>query len=149
MITFREVKHNEKRIFLKMVSHYFKELNPEFVPCTEWKENYYESLVNNKDVSLVWIIESEHFIGFIIFCIHDHFYLNKKIGFIQEFFVIPEHRKKGIGSLCAKKAIETLRFLDVYQIKLDIMSNNEGAKIFWEKLGFKKISERYNYKCEE
>lgn len=55
--------------------------------------------------------------------------------------VMPNHQKKGIGTLLVNKLVETSN----YPIFLEVSVANDGAIHIYEKLGFQKLAVRKNY----
>lgn len=59
-------------------------------------------------------------------------------GFLEDVFVEPEYRGKGIGSELVKKAIEEARSRGCYKLIGNSRFENEGAHRFYERFGFAK-----------
>ena len=59
-------------------------------------------------------------------------------GFLEDLFVKEEHRKKGIGSLLVKEAIEEAKRLGCYKLIGTSRMERENVHAFYEKLGLKK-----------
>ncbi len=56
---------------------------------------------------------------------------------VNDFFVRPAYRRKGIGSSLARRLIEECRSLKVDEIGLEVLFSNEIAAAFWKSVGFK------------
>ena len=54
---------------------------------------------------------------------------------------MPNHQKKGIGTLLVNKLVEASN----YPIFLEVSVTNDGAIHIYEKLGFQKLAVRKNY----
>ncbi len=74
----------QREDFLHMALQHFRELNPAFVPDTDWKYSYFEGIQKRTDCSLRWIVKNGEHIGFILFGIEDHRFLPRKTGAIWE-----------------------------------------------------------------
>lgn len=61
----------------------------------------------------------------------------KQIGFINDLFVLPKYRNKGIGKMLTEKALKIFRKKKLKHVCLNAMSGNENALKAYEKLGFK------------
>jgi ribosomal protein S18 acetylase RimI-like enzyme len=133
----------EKAAFLEMAERHFKELNPEFVPLEDWRRRYFESIQGNDQMSLQWVLVEGRRAGFVLFGFESHRFLPRKTGMIYELYVAPEHRRRGVGEACARRAVELLRSRRVSKIQLEVMDGNEKAARLWRKLGFAKVSERF------
>ncbi len=59
-------------------------------------------------------------------------------GFLEDLLVKEEHRKKGIGSMLVKEAIEEAKRLGCYKLIGTSRMERENVHAFYEKLGLKK-----------
>jgi ribosomal protein S18 acetylase RimI-like enzyme len=57
-------------------------------------------------------------------------------GWIYSLAVLPEYRKRGLGSRLMRHAEEHLTVLGCPKINLQIMQGNEGVEAFYRKLGY-------------
>lgn len=55
---------------------------------------------------------------------------------VNDFFVRPAYRRKGVGRELAKRLIEECRSLKVDEIGLEVLSGNKTAVSFWKSVGF-------------
>lgn len=55
---------------------------------------------------------------------------------INDFFVDPAHRRKGVGRALAARLIEEARAMRVDRIALEVLPRNTAAAAFWKALGF-------------
>ena len=137
------VRKDEENIFLEMAADYFSELNPNFVPLDAWKRNFFESIQSDQNMSLRWVMVNDERAGFMIFGIKEHRYMPTIIGVICEFYIRPTYRRTGLGTECARRVIDELQRLGVSKIQLEVVVGNTSVAVFWEKLGFLKVSERF------
>jgi len=142
-LSLKAVMRNEKDIFLKMATDYFSELNPNFVPFDDWKENFFERIQTDQNKFLRWVMVGHERAGFVLFGIEKHRYMSAEIGVIYEFYIRPVYRRMGVGKECARRVIDELRRLGASKIQLEVVVGNVSAVAFWEKLGFVKVSERF------
>ncbi len=56
---------------------------------------------------------------------------------VNDFFVRPDHRRKGVGRELAKRMVEECKSMKVDEIGLEVLSGNETAAAFWRSMGFK------------
>lgn len=57
-------------------------------------------------------------------------------GYIYHTAVAEQHKRQGIGRKLAKSALNTLSEEGINKVALLVFNRNEGAKRFWEKMGF-------------
>jgi ribosomal protein S18 acetylase RimI-like enzyme len=129
--------------FLRMATDYFSELNPTFVPRSDWRERYFSEIVSNPRYFLRWILCDGARAGFVLFGLEDHHFLPRKTGVIYELYVLPEFRRRGVAKACALEAIRQLRTYSPSKIQLEILDGASAAADFWTSLGFRKVSERF------
>ena len=55
---------------------------------------------------------------------------------VNDFFVRPAYRRKGVGRALAKRLIEECRSLKIDEIGLEVLSANKTAASFWKSVGF-------------
>lgn len=56
---------------------------------------------------------------------------------VQDFYVVPEQRRKGVGRALAQKILDQAKALRVDRVDLGILPKNVGAPPFWKALGFR------------
>jgi len=55
---------------------------------------------------------------------------------VNDFFVDPAHRKKGVGRALVARILQEAKALHVDRIDLEILPTNPDAAAFWRKMGF-------------
>jgi len=56
---------------------------------------------------------------------------------VNDFFVRPDMRRRGVGRKLAEYLIEKCRKMKVDEVVLEVISNNKIAPAFWRSVGFK------------
>lgn len=56
---------------------------------------------------------------------------------VNDFFVEPAARRKGVGRALAGKLMEEAKAMHVDQIDLEVLPTNVAAAAFWKSLGFR------------
>lgn len=98
-----------------------------------WGDAFYIAVVGGEVVGYV-MSRVEH--GISVF---NSFKLVRK-GHIVSIAVLPEHRRKGIGTALMKAALKSLR--EIYgcdEVYLEVRVSNTPAIRMYERLGFKKV----------
>ena len=55
---------------------------------------------------------------------------------VNDFFVDPLHRKKGVGRALAARLLQEAKAMHVDRVDLEILPTNPDAAAFWRKIGF-------------
>ncbi|MBI4569850.1 MAG: GNAT family N-acetyltransferase, partial [Planctomycetes bacterium] len=66
----------------------------------------------------------------------------RRYGLLSDLAVTAAHRGKGIGETLARRAIAWFQGAGVGEVHLFVLHNNEGARRFWRKLGWKDFVEQ-------
>jgi ribosomal protein S18 acetylase RimI-like enzyme len=131
-----------KKEFMAMALDHFRELNPLFVPASDWEKHYFENIQSNPDYSLCWIVADGERAGFVLFGVERHRFLPRRTGAIYELYILPERRREGIAEGCARMVIQSLWDKSPSKIQLEVVEGNVAASRLWKKMGFTKVSER-------
>jgi len=59
---------------------------------------------------------------------------------VNDFFVRPDMRRRGVGRELAKRLIEECRKIKVDEINLEVLSGNKTAAAFWSSMGFRQAN---------
>ena len=137
------VSSDEKDEFMRMARQHFSELNPAFVPDSDWTNHYFENLQSNPNYCLRWMMSGRERAGFMLYGIENHRFLPRTTGMIYEVYVAPQHRRKGIARICARQAIAELRSFCPSKLQLETVEGNEKANSLWQSMGFRRVSERF------
>lgn len=143
MVVLTEIKKSEQSEFLGIAKKHFAELNPSFVPHSDWEATYFSGILANPRYFLRWIESDGRKAGFILYGIEDHRFLPRLTGMIYELYVAPDFRRRGLAKECALQALRELQKLAPSKIQLEVVEGNKAAAALWRSLGFEKVSERY------
>ena len=56
---------------------------------------------------------------------------------IQDFYVDPSVRRKGVGKALAAKLLDEAKAMRIDRVDLEVFPKNEAAAAFWRSLGFR------------
>jgi ribosomal protein S18 acetylase RimI-like enzyme len=62
-------------------------------------------------------------------------------GWIGGMGVVPHHRREGVGEALMRAVLEEARGQGVQRVRLEVIQHNDGARLLYEKLGFKLLRE--------
>ncbi len=126
-----------------MAERHFRELNPSFVPQEDWRQQYFDRILENPRLYLRWVVAGGRRAGFVLFGTEDHVFLPRRSGVVYELYISPGFRRQGLARACAQQVIDQLRSHAPSKVQLEIMENNRGAAALWTSLGFEKVAERW------
>lgn len=106
----------------------------------DWLEQ--QTLKNPK--GFVLIVENDMPIGQLELTIKE--YEAKQIGYVNLYYLIPEKRGMGIGSLLNEYAITFFKDNNVTEYHLRVSPTNKHAIAFYKKNGMKQIKTEFNGK---
>ncbi|MFA3777714.1 GNAT family N-acetyltransferase [Yersinia sp. 1652 StPb PI] len=61
---------------------------------------------------------------------------NDSAAFIKDFYVLPQHQRKGYGSACLQELENILVDQGIFEIKLRVAADNPQAKRLYEQMAF-------------
>ena len=124
-----------------------KKLNNEFDPLFKVHEDlksaamkYVSETFGNPDKMMLVAEEKGKVVGVLRAEIrHRPFYEPSREGFITEFYILPEFRRKALGHEILEKASVELKNMGAQIIVGDVPSQNEIAVRFYTKRGFRTL----------
>jgi ribosomal protein S18 acetylase RimI-like enzyme len=143
MVVMLPIAESEREEFLSMAINHFSELNPGFVPHSDWRDQYFEAVHVDPHCFIRWIVFDQRRAGFILFGLEKHRFLQRKTGMIYELYVLPEFRRRGVARKCAEQAIRELWTHSPSKIQLEVVEGQLAASALWRSLGFQKATERF------
>ena len=125
-----------------------KRLNNEFdplfavVPDAKTRaEKYISSTIGTQDKLLLVAVEASKVVGMIRAEMRERiFYEPHSEGFITDFYILPEHRRKALGNDMLQQAAAELKKMGAQIIVADVPSRNDIANRFYTKRGFRAIT---------
>ena len=125
-----------------------KRLNNEFDPlfavvsdAKSRAEKYIESTIGAQDRLLLVAVEASKVVGMIRAEMRERiFYEPHHEGFITDFYILPEHRRKALGHEVLQQASAELKKMGAQIIVADVPARNEIANNFYTKRGFRALT---------
>lgn len=143
IVALTPVRSADEQEFTLMAERHFTELNPGFIAHPDWKAGYFQSILQNPNMTLEWVMASDRRVGFILFGLEPHRFLPRKSGVIYELYIDPSFRRRGFARTSALEAIKRLRAENPSKLQLEIMDGNVSAELLWKSFGFRKVCERW------
>lgn len=149
-VVVRTIKNEDVQKASELLAR-LKRLNGEFDPLLKTVENVEkeservlaQAMSSNNSVVLV-AVDREKIVGLVRGDVVDRiFYEPRKEGAIVEFYILPEFRRASLGMELMTSMIERLRKKGASLITAEFPSQNEIAKNFYRKLGFRSLMNVY------
>ena len=125
-----------------------KRLNNEFDPlfavvadAREKAEEYIASSISSPDKLVLVAAEGPKIVGVLRAEMRERlFYEPHREGFITDFYILPEHRRKALGNDVIKQPSAELKRMGAQIIVADVPARNEIANNFYVKRGFRALT---------
>ena len=122
-----------------------KRLNNEFDPlfavvpdARSRADKYLESTVGVPDKLLQVAVEGQKIVGVLRAELRERLFYEPHVeGFITEFYILPEYRRKALGNEMLQQASAELKKMGAQIIVGEVPSQNEIANRFYIKRGFR------------
>lgn len=131
----------EHDAFFAMFAVYHRELDT-FDPTSgkePWNlEQHRQAMLEDMEGrELYWIELDGRRSGFVVTIIGpDWPDESRNVATVSEFYVTPEHRRRGVGRAAVEALLADHRERGTYEVEASILRANDGALRFWERLGF-------------
>ncbi len=148
--TIRPIRESEADKAAELVAR-LKRLNSEFDPLLKTSDRLdsdslkimKEAIADKNSVVLVALSDSR-IVGMAKAVLRDRiFYEPRKEGAIVEFYILPEFRRGNLGRDLLNEMVGTLKKRGAMLITAEFPSQNEIAKKFYTKLGFRSLTNVY------
>jgi ribosomal protein S18 acetylase RimI-like enzyme len=128
-----------------------KKLNNEFDPlfavvddARQRADKYVSSTIGASDKLLLVAASGPKVVGVIRAEMRERlFYEPHTEGFITDFYILPEHRRKALGNEMLQQASAELKKMGAEIIVADVPSQNEIANRFYAKRGFRSLNQSF------
>ena len=125
-----------------------KRLNNEFDPlfavvpdAKARAEKHVMGSIGSPDRLLLVAAEGSKIVGVLRAEMRERFFYEPhKEGFVTDFYILPEYRRKALGNEMIQKAATELKNMGAQIIVADVPAQNEIANRFYIKRGFRALS---------
>jgi ribosomal protein S18 acetylase RimI-like enzyme len=146
----REIRDGETEKGAELVAR-LKRLNGEFDPLLKTSDNVeadslrsLKDAVSEKNNLVLVAFEGPKLVGIVKAILRDRiFYEPRKEGAIVEFYILPEFRRGSLGRELFDAVVSRLEKRGAVLITAEFPSQNEIAKKFYTKLGFRSLTNVY------
>lgn len=106
-------------------------------------KKWFSSMLEDKDSTILVAEVRKQVVGYALARIeepHQEYYTVRKAGHVWEFYVLKEHRKRGVGSALAKSVMGWFRQNSIKYVDLMVCSKDEESYSFWTSQKFRDAS---------
>jgi len=104
-----------------------------------WTEERVGRSIRNGNCAVLTARDNRRTVGFAIMeFLDDHAHLNL-------LAVHPAYRQRGVGAALVRWLESSARTAGIFTIRLELRDGNEGAKAFYEHLGYQEVGRRKAY----
>ncbi len=94
-------------------------------------------LIANPQHGFAWLIEyDDAVIGYMAVCFGYSLEFGGRDAFVDEIYLLPEARGKGIGTQAMNVMLEVCRTNGIQAVHLEVSPDNESAITYYQKSGF-------------
>ena len=149
-VAIREIKKDESTKAAQLIAR-LKRLNGEFDPLLKTTDSLedeakkaVERAISSSDSLVLVALSGAKVVGVVKAEIKDRtFYEPRKEGAIDEFYILPEFRRGSLGRDLLLSMTEMLKKRGAELITAEFPSQNDIAKRFYTKLGFRSLTNVY------
>jgi len=124
----------------------FERLEP---PSAAGRRRLVADLFTKKRISLLVAADGEKLVGYALY-FHTYSSFNAKPTlYLEDLYVLDEYRKKGVGYALFRRCVEVAVAEGCGRMEWAVLTWNEKAIRFYERLGAKRMSEWYVYRLDE
>jgi GNAT superfamily N-acetyltransferase len=124
----------------------FEKLEP---PSPEARKRILEDVFRRKRIRLLVASEGRRLVGYALYFYTYSSFLAKPTLYLEDLFVLEEHRKQGVGFMLFRKCVDEAISHRCGRMEWSVLAWNEKAVDFYERLGAKRLSEWYVYRLDE
>lgn len=142
MIKLERIQPSERERFRQVAETYWHELMPQadVLQDAERRERYFQERFtwDSGNQHPYWANVDGRQVGFISFSID----LERKTAYIEDFYVLPEARRRSNGTAMLQALFRQLDESGIEAVELSVRRDNPRALAFWEAQGFRIASYR-------
>ena len=103
---------------------------------SKYNNDSFSKVIKSKNNFIYVAEENKQLIGFVSFSVRLVVRYAKPIAELDELFVLPEYRGKGIGKSLMNKILDKAKELNCYRLFIETHYNHKAAHKLYEKLSF-------------
>lgn len=136
---------SEQFIGLVLALAEFEKLEP---PSPAGRKRLVEDVFSRKRISLFVAAEGKRLVGYALYFYSYSSFVAKPSLYLEDLFVLRRHRSHGVGLALFKRCLEEATSRRCGRMEWAVLTWNEKAIGFYERLGAKRMSDWYVYRLD-
>lgn len=133
---FREANLDDEAVLLPMMRA-LAEQDPEVIPFNESSaRSAFHQFLSLPAFGRIWLLYDAALVGYIILTIGFSFEFRGHDAFIDELYIVPEHRNRGYGRQAMAFVEQEAREMGVNAIHLEVDPGNDSALKLYRRTGY-------------
>ena len=137
---------SEQFVDLVLALAEFEHLDP---PTKQGRLRLIDDIFRRKKVNLLVASEGRRLVGYALYFYTYSSFVAKPSLYLEDLFVLREYRKRGIGFALFRKCVDIAVAEGCGRMEWAVLTWNEKALKFYEKLGARRMSDWYVYRLDE
>jgi GNAT superfamily N-acetyltransferase len=144
----RRGRKADSREFIELVISLarFEKLDP---PTAAAKKRLLDDVFRRKRVNLFVASHKRRLVGYALYFYSYSSFLAKPTLYLEDLFVSPESRARGVGTALLKRCAEEALAKGCGRMEWAVLTWNEKALGFYESIGAKRMAGWYLYRLDE
>jgi GNAT superfamily N-acetyltransferase len=147
-IEIRKARRSDSKQFIGLVRGLanFERLEP---PSAAGRRRLTNDVFRRKGIKLFVALAGGRLVGYALYFFTYSSFLAKPTLYLEDLFVLQEHRKHGIGFALFRRCVEEARARGCGRMEWAVLTWNSKALEFYERLGARRMSDWYVYRLDE
>ena len=137
---------SEQFIGLVLALAKFERLDP---PSTEGRRRLLDDLFRRKRLNLLVAADGNKLVGYALYFYTYSSFVAKPTLYLEDLFVLDDYRRLGVGFGLFRKCVDVALAEGCGRMEWAVLTWNEKALRFYEKLGARRLSDWYVYRLDE
>lgn len=147
-VVIRRGRKGDSQQFLGMVLALaqFEHLKP---PSAAGRKRLIDDLFRKRRIRLFVATKGKKLVGYALYFYSYSSFVAKPTLYLEDLYVLEDHRKRGVGFALFRRCVDEAISMGCGRMEWAVLTWNEKALKFYEKLGARKLSEWYVYRLDE
>jgi GNAT superfamily N-acetyltransferase len=147
-IVVRSARSTDAKQFIGLVLALakFEHLDP---PSEAGRRRLVKDVFGRKRVRLLVAAEGKRLVGYALYFYSYSSFVARPTLYLEDLYVLEEYRRLGVGFSLFRRCVETAISEGCGRMEWAVLTWNEKAIRFYEKLGAKRMTEWYTYRLDE